>query len=465
MTNSDRRWWVLVAVGTGTLMSALDGSVVNISLPLITQAFDTSVAAVEWVVTTYLVVLSALLLSFGRLGDLYGHKRIYLLGFCIFLVSSALCGLSPSIIALITFRGFQAFGAAMLAANSPAILTKSFPAQKRGQVLGIVATMTYIGLTIGPTIGGYLAEHFGWRMVFYINIPIGLAALAFSAAFIQKDMPEDNKKEFDVPGALAFITGLGSLMLGLNQGHALGWTSPFILLLLSVALVFMGVFILIEKNTASPMLDLSLFRTPLFSLSTATAVLNYICVYSILFLMPFFLMQGQGLSPSSTGLILTAMPVVMAIVAPISGSFSDRVGTRLPAILGLSLLAAGSYLLSRLGPQSVSPQVTLRLGIAGAGIGIFISPNSSALLGSAPLHRRGIASGVLATARNLGMALGVGLTGAIFTTLLSRNGAEPGNALYQSIRYSFLVSTGIAVAAVVLNLIRPSFSPNRAKKT
>jgi EmrB/QacA subfamily drug resistance transporter len=386
----DAKWLVLLSVGIGTYMSALDGSVVNTILPVICNQLGSSVANVEWVVTIYLLVVSSLLLSFGRLGDLRGHKPVYILGFVVFGAGSALCGLATSLSALVLFRGLQAFGAAMLFANSPAILTGSFPREQRGQALGLQATMTYLGLTAGPSLGGWLAQSLSWRAVFYINIPISLLALLFSLRFIPKDAPRAVHERFDIAGALTFMGGLVCLLLGLNQGHAWGWTSPAILGLLAIAAVLLGVFIWIERRVPSPMLDLSLFGQRVFSASTGSALLNYICVYSITFLMPFYLIQGRGLNPAQAGLLLTAQPIIMAVTAPVSGALSDRFGSKGLSTAGMLILALGLFLLSRLGAASPTGLVVLGLAVAGMGTGLFISPNNSALMGAppAPGHRR-----------------------------------------------------------------------------
>jgi EmrB/QacA subfamily drug resistance transporter len=442
---SSGKWWVLVAIGAGTFMSALDGSVVNTTLPLITRYFGSTIAAVEWVVTVYLLVLSGLLLSFGRLGDMQGHKRVYLVGFTVFLISSALCGFANSVNMLIISRGFQALGGAMLMANSPAILTKSFPTRQRGQALGLQATMTYLGLTVGPSLGGWLADQFSWRAVFYINIPVGLIALYLSARFIRSDHPSQVSERFDLTGAFTFLAGLVFLLFGLNQGHALGWLSPVILGALITSILFLVWFVYIEVRSPTPMLDLHLFRSWPFSSAVISAILNYICVYTIIFLMPFYLLQGRNYTPTQTGLILTAMPIIMAIVAPFSGTISDRIGPRIPALVGMAGLASGLYLLSQLGPTTSPPQIVLRLGVVGLGTGIFISPNNSALMGSAPRARQGIAAGILATSRNFGMVLGVGLAGAIFTTVLSQAGETQSAALYDAIQISFLITSGLAL--------------------
>lgn len=451
----DRKWWILIAIGVGTFMSALDGSVVNTILPVMRSQFGSDVASIEWVVTVYLLVVSGLLLSFGRLGDIRGHKILYASGFAVFVVGSALSGAASSVGMLIACRGLQALGAAMLFANSPAILTKNFPAGQRGQALGIQATMTYLGLTTGPVLGGWLASVFSWRAVFYINVPIGLLALWLSLHFIPRDILEAKQERFDIAGALAFSVGLVALLFALNQGHAWGWASPMLLMMLTISLVFLVAFLLIEARVPAPMLDLTLFRRRLFSAATSSAVLNYICLYSITFLLPFYLIQGRGLNTAAAGLVLSAQPLVMAITAPLSGTLSDRIGSRFLSTAGMVILAGALFLLSRLSAASAMLEVVLSLMVAGLGVGLFISPNTSALMGSAPRGRQGIASGILATARNVGMVLGIGFAGAIFTTVLARGqGAGPGSSIFDATHISFLASAGVALLGALASFIR-----------
>lgn len=451
---SRARWGVLLAIGLGTFMSALDGSVVNITLPVVRESFGASVATVEWVVTIYLLVVSGLLLSVGRLGDLRGHRRVYTTGFLIFLLGSVLCGLAPSAGYLIAARAAQAVGASMLFANAPAILTKSFPPEMRGRALGLQATMTYLGLTVGPSVGGWLTTALGWRWVFYINLPVGLLALALALRFVPRDSGSGAAEEFDLRGAWTFTGGLVALLLALNQGHAWGWTAWPTVTLLAGSLVLMGLFLRLERRVAAPMLDLSLFRSRTFSAAAASAVLNYVCVYMVLFLMPFYLQQARGLSPAEAGLLLTAQPMLMAIVAPLSGSLSDRIGTRLPSVLGMGLLGLGLFLLSSLDLESPPGVMVAMLAVAGLGIGIFASPNNSALMGAAPRHRQGIAAGVLALARNVGMVMGVGLAGAVFTTVLGRAGALEAASIVSAMRASYLLAAGVAVAGMGIAALR-----------
>jgi EmrB/QacA subfamily drug resistance transporter len=451
---SRARWGVLLAIGLGTFMSALDGSVVNIILPVVRQQFSASVAAVEWVLTIYLLVISGLLLSVGRLGDLRGHRSVYAAGFLVFLLGSALCGLSPSVSFLVGARGVQAIGAAMLMANAPAILTKSFPAEMRGRALGLQATMTYLGLTVGPSIGGWLATALGWRWVFYINLPVGLGALLLALRFVPRDSGNGARQAFDLRGAVTFALGLVSLLLALNQGEAWGWSSPATLGLLTGSVILLLAFLRVERSVSAPMLDLSLFRRRTFSAAAGSALLNYVCVYALLFLLPFYLLQARGLSMAQAGLLLTAQPLTMAIVAPLSGSVSDRIGTRLPSVLGMALLAVALWLLSGLSADTPPLVFVAKLGLAGLGIGIFVSPNNSALMGAAPAHRQGIAAGILALARNVGMVIGVGIAGAIYTTVLSHSGGSEAAAILDAIRVSYLLAAGVAVAGMGVAALR-----------
>jgi EmrB/QacA subfamily drug resistance transporter len=447
----ERKWMILIALGTGSFMAALDGSIVNTVLPIMRAAFQSDVATIEWVVTIYLLVLSGLLLTFGRLGDIKGHKSIFMWGFVIFVLSSAMCGAAPTPGMLIFFRGLQGVGSAMLASNSPAIVTGNISPEQRGRAFGMVSMMTYLGLTVGPSLGGWLADAFGWRTIFYINVPVGMLALALCWFNIPRDAPVESKKRFDLPGAALFMAGLTGFLLGMNKGADWGWSSPAVLGLLSGSLILLMAFIRVEQRSAEPMLDLGLFHVPLFRMATISAVLNYICVYSLMFLMPFLLIQGRGLDSAQAGLLLTAQSILMAISAPISGTLSDKIGSRLPGMLGMSILAAALVLLSRLDPGSPLWLTGLGLGLAGLGTGTFITPNTSALMGAAPLARQGIASGVQATARSFGMVLGIGLAGAIFTTHLAQNTAD---GLFKGVSQGLLAAAGVAVLGIISSAVK-----------
>jgi EmrB/QacA subfamily drug resistance transporter len=457
--NIEPKWLVLLTVGVGTFMSALDGSVVNAILPVIQGYFKTDVATVEWVVTIYLLVVSGLLLTFGRLGDLRGNKAVYVWGFVIFVAGSAFSGFSPTPTFLIASRALQALGGAMLFANSPAILTKTFPGKQRGQALGLQGTMTYLGLTTGPFLGGWLASRFSWHMVFFINVPIGLLAIWLSWQVIPNDLPSERKDQFDLFGSFTFMAGLTTLLFALNRGQEWGWLSPLVLGLLIGSIFILAIFVWIELRTPAPMLDLSLFQSRVFNTAAISPVLNYISIYSVLFLMPFYLIQGRGMQPAQAGLILTAQPLIMAIMAPFAGSFSDRIGAQIPTTLGMLIMGGGLFMLSGLTADSPLLYVVTGLAITGLGSGLFVAPNNSALMGAAPRNRQGIASGVLALARNMGMVLGVGLTGAIFTTLLANGQSSDPMIIVRGVNAGLLFASGIAILAAITSFARGSDFP------
>jgi EmrB/QacA subfamily drug resistance transporter len=413
------RLGALVAIAAGSYMASLNGSIVNSILPIITSAFGTEVATIEWVVVTFLLVQSGLLLTFGRIGDIRGQKLIYLMGLVVFATGSVLCGSASSAYVLIGARALQAVGGAMLFSSSPAILTRAFPANQRGRALGMQSTMVYLGLASGPPLGGWLADALGWRSVFFANIPVGLLAFALSWRFLPWDSPTRKGERFDIPGARTYVLGLVGLLLALNQGHAWGWTSLPVLGLLAAGLALLGLFAFVELHVPMPMLNLALFRARAVTAPVLSAVCNYMGVGSCFFLVPFYLIEGRGLSPSQAGLILTSQPIVMAITASLSGSLSDKVGSRLPSTVGMIVLTTGLLLLSRADASTPLPLVSAALALIGLGIGLFTSPNSSAVIGAVPPDRRGVASGILATARSLGNVLGIGIAGAIFTTVLS----------------------------------------------
>ena len=453
------KWGVLLAVGLGTFMSALGESILATILPAIQASFSSNVAAIEWVVTVYLLVVSGLLLTCGRLGDLYGQKRVYIIGLGVFMLGSVLCALAPSAPALIALRTLQALGAAALFANAPAILTRHFPARQRGQALGLQVTLTYLGLTLGPSLGGWLAHQAGWQSVFYLNLPLGLLAGWLSWRALPEEAPAQGRQGFHLAGALTLLGGLTVLLLGLNRGEAWGWTSSGVLSLLGIGVLLLSAFLAVEQRVAAPMVDLHLLAHPAFAAALISAVLNYMCIFSVVFLLPFYLIQGRGLSTAQAGLLLTAQPLVMALVAPWSGTLSDRIGSRRPATLGMAVLAAGLFLLARLGPASPLGTVAAGLALVGLGTGLFTSPNTSALMGAAPDTARGVAAALLATARHIGMGLGIALAGAIYTTVLAQ---EPGVGPTAAMANAMDTSFGAAVALALLGMLASAMRDRQA---
>lgn len=448
---------VLLSVGLGTFMSALDASVVNTVLPVIRADYHVPVEVIQWVSTTYLLIMGSLLLSFGRLGDLRGHKRVYLAGLMVFVPASVLCGISSSVEMLIAARVIQGIGAAIVVSNAPAILIGSVHPSRIGQALGLQAAMTSIGLALGPSLGGWLTDQWGWKMIFFMNVPVGVAAFAIGLRHIPEEKSLPSREEtFDRVGALLFLAAFLALQVALSRGNNWGWLSAPTLGVFvgSAALAFL--FLRQETTVKSPMLHLALFRNRLFSFSVGSAMVNYICMASVLFLVPFYLIQGRGFSAAKAGMVMTAQFLSMVVMAPISGRIADRVGSRVPATTGMAILAVGLFILSAMNGESPLHLVAIGLMVTGVGVAIFATPNNSAMLGAAPPGRKGIASGVLATSRLLGMATGVSFAGAILAGVVGGRSAHgiPPERVFKAIHLAFLAAGLMALAGTVLTAAR-----------
>ncbi|WP_338834989.1 Riboflavin transporter RibZ [Moorella humiferrea] len=457
-TPHPRRWLILFAVMSAGIMGPIDGSVVNVALPTISKIFNVDLNTVGWVSMAYLLVLGSLILTYGRLGDMYGFRRILLWGIIIFTVASGICALAPNIWVLIFFRAIQAVGAGMFMAMGPAIVTSVFPANERGRALGTNGMIVATGLALGPTLGGLLITVAGWQAIFMINIPIGI----FSYILCRQVVPEVEKlkpQRFDLMGAVLAFISLSAFLLAGSYGEEWGWTSPLTIILGIIFLVGIWAFIRWERRLEQPMLDLSLFRNKVFTAANFAALMNFMSQYAVIFLIPFFLQQILNYSPGKAGLILTASPLVTLLVAPISGALSDLVGTRRLAFLGQATVSATLFLMSRLQVTSQAFDIVWRLCLFGLGTGIFQSPNNSAVMGSVPRSRLGIGSGVLATVRNVGMVLGIAVSSGVFTwqrqaKLAILGPAGNTQAFMAGLKASFIVGACLAAAGAFASLVR-----------
>lgn len=449
---------LISALGIGTFTTALSMSVLNAILPLIADAFHTDISAVEWIITAFLLLQSGLLLTFGRLGDMIGHRRVYLAGLIVFIVSLVLCAIAPSIPLLIGARLLQAVGAAMFIANSSPILTVFFPPSQRGQVLGIQATTVYLGLAAGAPLGGLMAGIFGWQAVFMLPIPFAVLAVAMSWVVLRVDTPIGRNEKFDLVGATVYLVGLILLLLGLNRGRFWGWTSELTIGVLLAGLLTLVAFVFHERRTPSPMLDLSLFKQRAFTSPVISSMMNYSASSGTTFLLPFALIQGRDLSPFEVGLVLTSQPIIMAIMATVSGGLSDKIGSRIPATAGMAILSIGLFTLSRMELDTPLWVLSAILAVVGLGIGLFTSPNNSSVLGAVGPQRRGVASGILSTARTLGNVLGIGLCGAVYATALSLSGSSGPIAVVNATSYGMLFASGLAAVGAITSATRPGRS-------
>lgn len=447
--------WLLAAVGFSSLMVASQTSALNAILPVVARSFSTDLAVVQWVVLAYLITSSGLLLAFGRLGDLIGQRRLFLAGFAVFIGGSLLSSVAPSVAWLIATRTIQAVGGGMITSAGAPLITKTLPQTHRGRGLSVQIVAVYFGLAAGPAVGGFLADTAGWRWVFLANVPAGIIAAAITILAVAKDETISSKQTFDLTGALTFMVALTSLFLFLGAGKGGPWLSAGHKILPAIFLLSTAAFLALELRCAEPMLDLRLFKIRFFSAATATAAINYIGYSALAFLVPFYLVDGMGYGATHAGLLITAMPLAMMMVAPFSGWFSDKFGPRFPASLGMALLSAGVFMLGRLGPLPSATEIVMRLLVAGVGIGLFSSANNSAIMGAVPMHRQGIANGVVSTARQLGMMVGVAVCASLFRARYPLYGAlGEASATTAAVQDAFLVTGAIILIGILTSLVR-----------
>jgi EmrB/QacA subfamily drug resistance transporter len=455
-----RKWYVMAAVGMGVFLSTIDGSIVNVALPTLTRYFGADFAIVQWVVLAYLLAISTLMLSVGRLADMTGKKPIYSSGFVIFTIGSMLCGLSPSIYWLIGFRVLQAIGASMILALGMAIITESFPRSERGRALGISGSVVSVGIVVGPTLGGILIDSFSWRWIFYVNLPVGIAGTILAWRYVPHVRPPGGQ-QFDFGGAISLFISLLSLLFALTLGQSRGFSDQIILLLLANFALFLLLFFLLELRVDQPMIDLRLFRNSEFSVGLITGFITFVAIAGTILLLPFYLENVLGYPPRQVGLLLAVVPVALGITAPISGYLSDKLGTRPITVVGLAILVVGYFALSNLAAGTTVFVFLLLFLPIGIGMGVFQSPNNSAIMGSAPSHRLGIVSGILAFTRTVGQTTGIALLGALWASRVftyagqSYNGGATdavASAQVKALGDTFVIVTIIIGLALILAL-------------
>lgn len=415
---TQRKWLVFILVALAVFMSTLDSSIVNIALPVIMKDFKVPLSTVEWVVLIYLLTVSSLLLTFGRLSDIRGRRWVYCRGFTLFSAGSFMCAVAPGPYWLIIARSFQGVGAAMLMACSPALVVDTFPVSQRGKVMGMVGTMVAAGLTMGPALGGIILEYFSWRVIFFINIPIGIVSTVWAARILKGGRGDMTRDEpLDWAGSILIIICLCAFILALSNSYDWGFASWRTISLWILAMVSGIALVRIEKDQTHPVFEPSLAKIRLFMLPIVSAVILFAGLFMITFLMPFFLVHPGGFSIDRAGFIMVIPFVMLFFMSPMAGMVADRIGSRLLCTLGMLILTAALIFLSTLDADAPFNTIAWRLALVGVGIAVFVPPNSTIALNSAPAEHRGIAAGTIATARNLGMVIGVALAGLIFNTI------------------------------------------------
>lgn len=458
------RWFILANIVLGTFMATLDSSIVNVVLPTLSTEFKVDLSGVHWVVVAYLLGISCFLPIFGRLADALGRKTIYSTGLLIFTIGSLLCGLSYSLWFLVGMRVLQAIGASMLMSNNQAIVVSTFPDHERGRAMGISGTAVALGSLVGPALGGFLISWVGWRFIFYINIPIGL--IAYIAA--QIILPSDTKNKeisFDFRGSILFVIGLLSFLFAINSGQAMGWGSMIIISSFILGGMLLVWFVLMELRIKNPLIDFNIYRNHAFMLGNVSGFLSFVATFSFSMLMPFYLQHIMNYSTYQVGLMMAIFPICMAVVAPISGYVSDKIGPVFLTTGGLILMMGGLLCFLTVNINSVFWQIAPGVILLGIGSGMFQSPNNSSVMGSVRPDQIGIAAGLSALLRNLGMIVGASLSVVLFenkrlallSDILNPSAYQLSSTFVIAFHAVMLVAAAITFISAIISVNRKSY--------
>ena len=449
-----RKWFTLAAVSFGLFMIMLDNTVVNVALPAIQSDLEADLSELQWVVTGYALTFAALMLIGGKVADAYGRRLIFVVGIAIFTTASLWCGLADSSDELIAARVLQGVGAALMNPATLSIIAATFPAHQRGTAIGIWAGVSALALAIGPLVGGLITQHIDWSWIFFVNVPVGILAIAASFLFIDETRDETHER-LDLPGLATSGVGLFALTYGLIEANTYGWTSPRIDGAFAVAVVMLAVFVLLERHQRAPMLQLELFRNGTYTGANLVVLLVALAMFGVFFFVSLYMQNVLGYSAVQTGAAFLPMTILIILVAPIAGKTSDRIGSRGLLTVGMVLVAGQLLYFSRLGVDSSFWNLLPGFLVGGVGMAMTMTPSAAAATRSVPVDKAGVGSAVLNASRQVGGSLGIALMGAIMAA--EANGVASAEAFVDGFQSALLVAAGIAVlgAVVAFTLVRP----------
>ena len=449
-----RRWWTLVAVALATFMSYLDNNVTNVAIPTIQRSLHLSVSGLEWVVSSYILVFAGLLLVGGRLADVYGRRRLFLIGLSVFTLASLAAGLAGSGGVLIGFRVLQGLGAALVVPTTLAIIVATFDdAKERTRAVGAWTAIGALALALGPLVGGFISQHLHWGWIFFINVPVGVAALVIGAVSMRESADDSVVRRLDLPGLATSAAALFALTYALIEGHDKGWTSPLILGAFAVSAAAAAAFVAIESHASHPMVAVSLFRSRVFSGGIATMMLWAFGIFGIYFFTSLYLQDVLGFSPTRAGLAFVPMALAMALFAGLGGPIAARIGAHRTVAFGLVLVAAGVYLVGQLGQGATFGSLMPGFLLIGVGSGLNVSL-TDALMRTMPPERSGIASAVLNASREVSGLLGITVIGAVLRSrqgIALQHGATASGAFLDGYQAGLLVTVALVAAGAVVS--------------
>jgi EmrB/QacA subfamily drug resistance transporter len=450
ITDANRKWWTLGAMCFALFMIMLDNTVVNVALPSIQRDLGASVSSLEWTINGYTLAFAVLLATGGRLGDIFGRRRMFIGGVVLFTISSATAGFAPDTLSLVISRVVQGIGGAFMMPGTLSIITDAFPASERGKAIGTWAGVSALALAIGPVLGGFLTEHVSWRAIFFINLPVGVGTVLAALFAVRESRDETVGREVDFAGVALLTAGLTALVLALVEGNAWGWGSPAILSLIGGSVLLLAAFVAIEMRVRAPMVEFGLFANRNFIGAVSVAFIVTFAMLGMFFFLALYMQNVLGYSPLEAGVRFLPTTLLIMAIAPISGRLSDRIGPRWPIVVGLTLTTASLFMFTRINDATTYGDLLPAFMLMGAGIALTMSPMSTAAMNAVATSKAGIASGILSMFRMIGGSFGVAAIGALFQ-------AEAGSVLTPS-RHEFVhalshamwLSTAVAAVGVVI---------------
>jgi len=458
----NRKWWTLGAVSFGLFMIMLDNTIVNVALPSIRRELHIGLSELEWVVNGYALTFAVLMLTGGKLADMFGRRKIFIVGLIIFTASSLACGLAPNAHVLIAARVVQGSGSALMNPATLSIITATFPPRQRGMAIGIWAGTSAMALAIGPLLGGVITQYIDWSWIFFINVPVGVIGIVVARLVINESRDTSHEQRLDLPGLLTSAIGLFGLTYGLIEANHYGWTSTRILVCFAIAILGLGSFVFLELRQRLPMLDVRLFKNPTFAGANVTMMLVALAMFGVFFFVSLYLQNILGYSPTKAGASFLPMTILIILIAPIAGKFSDRVGSRWLVGIGMLLVSGSLFIFSRMGLDSTWWDLLPGLIVGGVGMALTMTPTTAAAMGSVAVDKAGVGSAVLNSMRQVGGSLGIAIMGAIVAASVtvslqaaygSRNPALIQTAIDQFVNgfsNALMVAAAIAFAGAIV---------------
>jgi EmrB/QacA subfamily drug resistance transporter len=449
----NKKWWTLASLAFALFMIMLDNTIVNVALPAIQRDLDIDQSGLEWIVAGYALSFAVLMLTGGKLADMFGRRLVFMVGLAVFTVSSLLCGLAGGAELLIAARVLQGVGAAFMLPATLSIIAATFPPRQRGAAFGVWAGVSAMALAIGPLVGGLITENVSWHWVFYVNVPVGLLGLVAAWLLVPESRDTSHEQRLDVPGLALSGVGLFALTFALIEANSYGWTSGVILGLFALAAVALSLFVVLELRQRLPMFDLRLFRNSTFAGANVVALLVTLAMFGVFFFVSLYMQNVLGYSPTEAGATFLPMTLLIIVVAPLAGRLSDRFGSRWLMAGGLSLVAVHLMLLARLGADAGFWTLVPALVIGGVGMATTMTPMTAAAMSAVPVDKSGVGSGMLNTFRQVGGALGIALMGAIVSHqagVAAADGAAPVDAFLDGLHVGLYVAAAIALAGAIV---------------